>query len=1307
MRANNLKSDLALAANQSIEEKKYWLQNLSGDIGKCSFPYDNHNGANDANEWAEETGALPEKIGLRLLKLSNGSDPRLHMILAALAAYLLHRYSGQENVIIGTVIDRAESQGNFINTILPLRYQFTDEMNVKDLLMMSKSVIDGAIEHQNYPIESLLNDLDMVFSAGDFPLFDVTVLLDNIHDRDYLKPVKTAIMMEFHSQDNAIQWRIVYNTARYQRATIQRLTGYYIATAETLLFDVSAPLLQADILSADERERLLHTFNATELDYPRQHTIGQLVAERVEQQPDAIAIIDRNSHVSFRELALRAAAITKRLRNQGAVRGDISVLLIQRSAHMVEAMLGVLNSGGAYLPLDYKLPEQRNILVIKDSGAKFLLTQSSIIDNYPDTERCFDPSAVARLDSLTEDAVKTETVEPSAANDLAYVIYTSGTTGTPKGVMIEHRNVVNFIFGLRHDVYNLYQGPLNLALVSSFIFDASVQQTFAALFFGHRLYIVPEETRADGAALADFYLHRCIDVSDGTPTHINLLLQSFPPQGVDMAIKHFITGGDVLPLHTVRDFMDFFVGQTPTITNVYGPTECTVNATSFRVTPQRAKELNHLPIGGPIPNYQIYILDKHHRLTPLGAPGELCVSGDSVARGYLGREDLTAEKFVPNPFQEGAVMYKTGDLARWLPDGVIEFIGRKDHQVKIRGYRIELDEIQTRTALHPEVKQTVVTVWNRGNDDKAICAYYVSGQEIPVSEWREFLGGDLPDYMIPSYFVHMDALPLTQTGKIDRKALPEPTLAIDAGYVAPRDHVEKRLTEIWAGVLDVDPSQVGIKSNFFDLGGHSLRATMLISEIHKAFDVRLPLVEIFSTPEIAGLAELVRSAVKDDFLAIEKAPERNYYDLSPAQQRLYVTQKTKESTIAYNIPAAFKVTGPFDIAKAEDCFRRLIKRHDSLRTSFAIVERQVKQKIRPNVDFAIEQIPETRSPETAMKEFLRPFPLDAPPLFRAAVMEMETDRFLMMVDMHHIISDGLSVEVFVKEFMTLYSDGQLDELPLQYKDFAEWQNSPAVRDMIKKQETFWDETFTGEVETLALPYDYPQPDSTSYAGDSIRFTIGKEEFVELKFLCKKYDITPFMLLLSLYNILLSKISGQEDITVGTAVSGRRHADLAKIVGFFVNTLPLRNTPASGMEIADFFTSVKQRTLAAFDHQDYPYEELANKTGPLVSVMFAYQTIDIPDLSLPGLTFEPLDISKNTAKFDMVFNCVEQGGELGVLVQYKIALFKRETIERYIDFFKTIVSEVITDQQQTIGSIQVAADDEQQDMLSQLAMDLEG
>ncbi len=1308
MRANNLKSDLALAANQSIEEKKYWLRQLAGDIGKYRFPYDFNTISGATYDASEEKIPLPENIARRLITLSSQSDPRLHMILSALTAYLLHRYCDHQDVIIGTVIDRADAGGEFINTILPLRYRLADGMSFKELLLQSRDTIGGAIKHQNYPIESLLNDLDLEFSALDFPLFDVTVLLLNIHDRDYLEPVKTAIMMEFHREGDDLDFTIRYNTACYHRMTIQRLGAHFITAATGVALAVETLLDEVEILSPEERNTLLHTFNASELDYPQEQSICQAVELQVRQSPDRTAVIDKELQLTFAQLWKSAALVTARLRRQGARSGDISVLLIRRSAAMVTGMLGVLASGGAYLPLDYKLPEQRNILVIRDSDATFLITQSDVIDSYPDTEACFEPGFVARLDHWADAQSDGSYPETAASpSSLAYVIYTSGTTGTPKGVMIEHRNVMNFIYGLRHDVYGKYEGRLNLALVSSFIFDASVQQTYGALFFGHRLYIVPEETRGDGAALADFYLRSAIDVSDGTPTHINLLLQSFPAAGIALPIKHFITGGDVLPLQLARDFMESFTGHVPTITNVYGPTECTVNATAFEVTPERAKKLRHLPIGGPIPNYRIYILDKKSRLLPLAAPGELCVSGDGVARGYLGRTDLTAEKFAPNPHLNGAVMYKTGDLARWLDDGTIEFIGRKDHQVKIRGYRIELDEIQSRIARRPEVKQAVVTVWNRENGDKAICAYYAAKEAIAVSDWREYLGEDLPDYMIPSYFVHLDALPITQTGKIDRKALPEPTLEIDARYIAPRDRLEERLVEIWANVLGVDRTRVGIESNFFDLGGHSLRATMLISEMHKAFDVRLPLVEIFSTPEIKGLADLIRSASTDGFLAIQPAPQKEFYDLSPAQQRLYVAQKTREDSVAYNIPAAFTVSGPLDIAKTEDCFRRLIRRHESLRTSFVIVDRQVRQKIHPDADFSIRRFSGPVEPAIAMKDFLRPFQLDASPLFRAATAELEGKKTLLMVDMHHIVSDGISMEIFVKEFMTLYSGGALEEMPLQYKDFAEWQTGPPVQEMIERQGAYWEEAFSGDVQKLRLPYDFPAPDTMTYDGDSIRFIIGPEEFAELKFLSKKHDLTLFMTLLALYTILLAKISGQEDIVVGTAVSGRRHADLAKIIGFFVNTLPLRNFPAAGMEMGEYLASVKKRTIQAFDNQDYPFEELTQKTGPIVSVMFAYQTIDIPDLSLPGLRFEPLDFGKNTAKFDLVFNCLEQDGRLAVLVQYKKALFKRTSIERYIDYFNTIVSAATTGEAISIGSIQLAAGDEEADMLSQLSMDLEG
>jgi surfactin family lipopeptide synthetase B/lichenysin synthetase B len=735
------------------------------------------------------------------------------------------------------------------------------------------------------------------------------------------------------------------------------------------------------------------------------------------------------------------------------------------------------------------------------------------------------------------------------------------------------------------------------------------------------------------------------------------------------------------------------------VINGYGPTENTTFSTTYRIERDFS---DNIPIGRPIANSTAYILDPNDNLQPVGAVGELVVGGDGVSRGYLNQPELTIKSFCgvqgqffqKAPLAVGDDFYYTGDLARWLSDGSIEFLGRRDQQVKIRGYRIEPGEIEAHILNLDEIKEVVVVVREGENGEKYLCAYCVAsgigGFDVPGLRLK--LSETLPDYMIPLYFISMERLPLTHNKKIDIRALPEPQWSAGANYVPPTNEMEKKLAGIWSEVLGLDREVIGIDDDFFELGGHSLKATILLSRMHKELKIKIPLVEIFSAPTIRELGRYIRGKKEDIYTAISPAPGRDHYVLSSAQKRLYLLQQMDPGSTLYNIPLVYTLEGRFDKQRMASTFKKMIQRHESLRTSFHTIDHQPVQKVHDEVEFEIEYL-------AAADHFIRPFDLSCAPLLRVVVVPLAEEKHMLMVDMHHIITDGTSMGIFVRDFKALYIGDTLPGLAVQYKDYSEWSGNGRARELLEQQETYWLKEFAGELPVLHLPLDFPRPAKQSFEGGSVSFEIGAEQTGRLKALVSEEDETLFILLFSAFTVLLHKLTGQEDIIVGTAAANRGHPDLHHTIGMFVNTLALRNYPTGEKTFSQFLKEVKERSLEAFENQDYPFENLFEKItinrdmsrNPIYDTAFGLQNMEIPPLEFPGLTFVPYHHKNKVSKFDMAWSAAEEGDKLMLQVEYTSKLFKEQTIKKFTSYFKEILAAVVENKNIRLKDIRISHD----------------
>jgi amino acid adenylation domain-containing protein len=1878
MRDTLMNGDVAVAASQYTRERMYWLKQLSGEWEKSilSYDYSGNVGNNGLPAKGNTSFSIYGELFSNLMKISSGFDHTLHMILAAGIDLLIHKYSGRGDIIIGSPIYKQEVEGRFINTVLALRNRVQPDMTFKEFLLQVRTTIMEADEHQNYPLETLLYHLGMSMSPDDFPLFDIAVLLENIHEKRYIEDIHLNMIFSFRKTTECLAAVVEYNTARYQEEAISRIIGHFIHLLQQAVRDVEQRIGDIDVLPGEERKRLLYDFNVTEAVYPEQKTMHCLFKEQAEQTPDKAAVKYMDQQLTFKCLNEKSHQLASMLIKRGVKTGSIVGLMMERSLELMVGILGILNAGGVYLPIDPEYPRNRIISMLDDAGASILLTLTTTIKDYsfvtlqslqraevqpcvtgrrpsitdfdqlpipdrslvnyeeynkyiglglvknsitlqatrgcpykcsycykiwptnhvyrsaenifsevklyydmgvrrfsfiddvfnlniknsrrffelviesrldlqmvfpsglrgdiltkdyidlmveagtigfavaletasprlqkligknlnieklreniqyicekyphiildlftmhglpteteaealmtldfirgmkwihfplinvtkiyPNTDlerlalesgitheaihksedlafhdfsetlpfeknftvkyqadflntyflsrerllhvlpyqmkaltedeliqkynsylpteignfddllefigitreelgvdRCLDEARIAApgltrklteyfpvktpdknalrvllldlsqsfsqdmqyLENLLEpplglmylltylnrelggrvmgkiakslmdfdnydqlrgllldfkpdvigirtlsfyrnffhktaalirqwgfeapiiaggphatsdynrvlkdrnidlvvlgegEVTFTEVIEKiiahggtlppkdvlmniagiafvpdkeqrlhkmgrevmvmdrlheslyrefednrvsaASSSDPAYVIYTSGSTGRPKGVMVEHKSLNNFVHSMYND-YNRAIGPGDHCLsLTSISFDVSLWELFLPLSFGAKVVFLPDNKIFELMEIVDTIVKEGISLAYFPPGLLKDICDHLGVYGTSVALNKLLVG-----VEPIKDkVLDGYLRLHPSmrILNGYGPTETTVCSSVYKYERHPPKGEN-VPIGKPLANTTLVVLNSCGEPVPAGVPGELCISGVGLARGYLNRPELTAERFVENPCfpGKGMLMYRTGDLVKWGADGNLQFLGRVDRQVKIRGYRIELGEVQSQLSKYPQVKEAVVIARQdsspseHGEKNQYLCAYIVSDNEqmISRSELREFLSHQLPLYMIPSFFVQVPGIPLNPSGKVDRKALPEPEAAVDQEYTPPRDPVEETMLEIFCGVLGLEKESTGIGTNFFDAGGHSLKAVVLIAKIHKKMDVKIPLADIFTNPTIRELAQCVKASSEDKYTSIKPATKKEFYLLSSQQKRLYFLQEFESGNINYNCPLARFFEFDIDKQRLEHAFNKLIGRHESLRTSFGMIDGQLFQTIQPveEVEFAIhyndfvlnkhapsgkERIVEEISEIFA--NFVKPFDLTRPPLLRVGLIKMEENKSIILIDLHHIIADGVSMNTILKDLIAVYFGEELPPLSIQYKDYAEWQNKLTESGELIKQEKFWLNEFETPAPTLIISSDNERPAVQSFEGNSIGFEIGAEETTALNKLSKFQDATLFMTLLSVFNVLLFKLSGQEDIVVGTPIACRSHADLENVVGMFVNTLSIRNRPQGNKPFDRFLGEVREKALQAFENQEYQLDDLVEKLGmdrdigrnPIFDITFGLQNQDekLLDVSFTKAVSQQsdlYDLGNFIAKFDMTLAGIETSEKVMFSLEYSTKLFKRSTIERYIGYFKKAVSSIIKNPRQKIWEIDILTSEEKTQVL---------
>ncbi|WP_434533462.1 amino acid adenylation domain-containing protein [Bacillus velezensis] len=1076
----------------------------------------------------------------------------------------------------------------------------------------------------------------------------------------------------------------------FKRKTIQKWAGFFTTLAENAAADPGLELDDISVLTEKEEASLLQDFSPLQKTaFPLHQPLHDLLEQQAEKTPDRPAILTDDISITYQELNERANELAHQLIKRGIRLEDKTAIMGRRSPDMLIGIYAVLKAGGAYLPIDPDYPKERIRFLLKDSGVKFLLAEPELL-----AADLFEGEMISLKSGQTgnPEAAANPNV-PVKPDSLAYIIYTSGSTGRPKGVQVEHQSAVNFLYSLQTR-YGLKDSDTILHK-TSYSFDASIWELFWWPIAGASVFLLPQGGEKDPEMILNALEKNRITAAHFVPSMLHAFLEYINSRKQPIkktCLKRVFAGGEQLGPHLVSRFYDLLPGTE--LTNSYGPTEATVEAAYFDL-PQ-GKEFHNVPIGSSGHNMRLYILNQKKQLLPPGCIGELYIAGTGVARGYLNRPELTEERFLDDPFYPGERMYQTGDIARWTEDGLVEWLGRSDGQVKVRGYRIEPGEIEAAIRRIDGIREAAVTA--RTEHGETALYAYIEGRE--SDDVRAELATRLPAYMMPAQFIKMTEWPVTPSGKLDRRALPAPGGAADRqAYTAPRNVTEMKLCALWEEVLKNGP--VGIRDHFFERGGHSLKATALVSRIAKEFGVQVPLQDIFARPTVEELASVIQDLEESPYEAIQPAQKQDTYPVSSAQKRMYVLQQLEDGGVGYNMPAVLELTGPLDRGRLEETFRQLVERHESLRTSFETgPDGEPVQRIHDSVPF---QLDEAESADA----FVRPFCLEEAPLFRAALVKESDERHLLLTDMHHIISDGVSVNTLIKEFGELYAGRSLAPMRLQYKDYAVWQRSFQEKEGYQKQEAYWLKRLEGELPVLELPADKPRPAVRSFAGGSVSCTLDAETASGLHRIARDHGSTLYMVLLAAYNTLLARLSGQEDIIVGSPIAGRPHKDLEPILGMFVNTLAIRTEPKGDKRFTDYLAEVRQAALEAYEHQDYPFEELVERLGvqrdtsrnPLFDAMLVVQNIEHEELLLDGLHIQPADVSRPVSKFDVTLQASEGGGQIHFLFEYAASLFRKETMQRWASHFMTMLEHIVREPETSIQAISMLTAAERDRILS--------
>ena len=1260
--------------------ERYWKAYLEGLelAASASLPLAPL-GASDAaspqrDEQALETRALSIEATAQLARLARAEGVELGTLMLAAWGLLLSKYNGEPEVLFGYAT--SESPAGLRIHPLPLRLKIDGDRTLGAWL---EEIQHRQRDHEGHGHLALADIQRCSGARGGQALFESLVALGGVERNDF------ALTLAVHPGER-LALELAYRTASFDAATIATLLRRLEQLLASFVNGGAQTLAQLTLLSEAERERALRQWNDTAVAYPSDRSVPSLFEEMARSRGAALALVHGEESWTYEKLDERVRVLSAWLARNGVSAGSRVALSLGREPSLVASMLAIMRCGAAYVPIALDCPPERRAFLLADAGIHHTLTRRSECSALADEKLLCLEDCPAELEDADCRAVD---VDPQST---AYVIYTSGTTGTPKGVSLSHRNLVNFCYwSIYADLFRLGD---RITQFAPYTFDASAGEIFAALLTGAELHLLTDALIQDPRAVAQYLCAQDIRFSAFPPPYLQQMDPALVPAGLTL-----MTAGSAPTLELVRRW-----GARCRYVNGYGPTETTVLSSAW-ICERGGVEGRKLSIGRPICNTRMYVVDRLGQLCAPGLAGEIWIGGDGVAQGYLNQPELTGRQFLRDPWVDGGRVYRTGDYGRWLEDGSIEFVGRRDRQVKLRGFRIELNEIEKRIRAHPQVRDAAVLVRGTGGEQRLLAwvvpAQAPAGEKELVDSIREFMRQSMPEYMLPQAIMPVAQLPLTAHGKLDEKALPEPaaSAALGGEYVPPRTATEARLAAIWAAVLQLRVEQIGATSDFFALGGHSLLAMRAIARVRQELGADVDVAELFAHPVLADLAEAVDRAARSALPPIVPIPRDGPLPLSFAQQRLWFLAQMEGVSAAYNVPGALRLSGRLDRAALRRALDRIVERHEMLRTTFVTVSGEPRQRINAATGFALREhdLRGLSDANEQLADLMREeagavFDLAAGPLIRGRLIQLHDDEHVLLITMHHIVSDAWSIGVLIRELNTLYGAfcaGNADPLPalsIQHADYAAWQRQWLAGEVWQEQSDYWRRTLAGAPALLELPTDRPRPAQQDYTGGTVELAFDAELTAQLKALGQRHGTTLFMTLLAAWSVVLSRLSGQKDLVIGSPVANRAQLETEPLIGFFVNSLALRMDLSGDPTLGELLQRVKRQVLDAQRYQQLPFEQVVEIVEPprslahtpVFQVMFSWQEQGSGDFALEGLQATVLRPPRGLSKFDLELDLSTAGDGIAGGFDYATALFDAATIQRQAGYLHRVVAAMVAD-----------------------------
>ncbi len=1301
------------------KDKEYWNSIFETVPEIASIP--SINNVKDTNISCTAKRYLTNISPNKLKALQNYSSIHkvsLYNIFMGIFALYISRVSNLDNFVIGTpILNRTnfkekQTTGMFIN-VLPLKINVNNNQKFKDFVSQISIDSKGLLRHQRYSYNHIIEDLRKRDSS--IPtLYNVlfSYQVTKMNETNNVLPHKTSWTfnksisddLDFHifewNDTNTLQIAYDYKVDKYSDEEISSINQRILYILEQILDNEDVLIKEIDIVTKEEKNKILYEFNNTRTNYPNNKTISQLFEEQVKKAPNNIATVFENQKLTYKELNEKSNQLANYLLDNGVKQGDVIGIFIDKSIEMIVSMLAILKANCCFLPFDIDYPKERIDYIVNDSNVKYILTFNHLKQFLPDIS--IDVSFENGNIYSSKYSKTNLDLKNYSSENIIYIIYTSGSTGKPKGVLVKHKNIARLV--LNQNFINFNSNEI-MVQTGTIAFDACIFEIFGALLHGFKLHILKKDILLNINKFEEFLIQNKITILFLTTGLFNEL-GNLNPQ-IFKNLRYLMTGGDVISISAVSNILK--TCPKLKLVNCYGPTENGSYSTCFNIPSDWNQ--NYIPIGKPIANSTAYIVSKSGNLQPIGIPGELWVGGDGIGKGYVNRDDLTKKSFIKSPFNSDFI-YKTGDLVKYDSFGNICFISRIDNQIKLRGFRIELGEIDSSILKFDNIKESL-TIVKKSENTSSIFSYITSDKNIDINELKKYLSKNLPKYMIPNDIIQISSFPLNINGKIDRNLLPVPNIKNNKKNIKPRNEIDNKLIDILSNILNINSSKINLIDNFLDLGGDSLSAINLSAKIYSIFNADILVKDIIQSHTLLEISDLISSKLSNsNNNKLINIPKSDYYNISYSQRNIYMASQIEgKDSLAYNIPGGVIFDKLPDIDKLEECFNKLIERHESFRTYFDIENKEIVQKILEKVELKLEiskKVISEADIHSEFQDFIKPFDFSKAPLLHTKLFKINNGKTILFIDMHHIISDGTSLSIFINELCKLYNGQKLEKLKFTYKDFAYWENNYINSEDSKEAELFWVNQFKDDIPLLNMPTNYPRPIIKSYEGSKVYSTIDSETFEKINKVCKELSITPYMFLLSIYYILLSKYTNQDDIIVGSPIVGRNFSELYNIIGMFVNTIPIRATINQELNFKEFLNNIKEICLNNYKYQNYPLNKIISNLNiqrdssrmPLFDTVFIYQNNGLTNFNFDNINSKFYIPDTKSSKYDLSLEIIPQDNNLNLNFEYCTKLFTEQFIENFAEHYKIILNIVLNNLNIPISSICILTEKEKNKIINE-------